>query len=179
MGNALSRERAGVGLSAERRDPPGKATAARALRLKQRAQRQQVVGQAAQRIVALETQLEALQRPRQLALGGAPARDQVRERTQLVLLLAWQEEVAVAAAAAGDRQRPPSRRLRADPGQRRERYARRVEAKCGLKVAQAADVVAAQQTLDAGDWFDSAFADGDYCATEGEPTALEPGRGSR
>lgn len=36
-----------------------------------------------------------------------------------------------------------------------------------------------QQTLDPGDWFDSAYPEDDYCATEGEPTALEPGRGSR
>jgi hypothetical protein len=46
-------------------------------------------------------------------------------------------------------------------------------------VEAAAEVVAAQQTLDPGDWFDSAFVEDDYCATEGEPTAFEPGRGSR
>jgi len=47
------------------------------------------------------------------------------------------------------------------------------------EVAQAAEAVAVQETLDPGDWFDSAFAEDDYCATEGEPTVLEPGRGSR
>jgi len=38
---------------------------------------------------------------------------------------------------------------------------------------------AEQQAPEAADWFDSAYAEDDYCATEGEPTVLAPGRRSR
>jgi hypothetical protein len=37
----------------------------------------------------------------------------------------------------------------------------------------------ALEAADPGDWFDSAYAQDDYCATEGEPTTLPPGRRSR
>ena len=40
-------------------------------------------------------------------------------------------------------------------------------------------VVEAVHAGEPGNWFDSAYAEDDYCATEGEPTVLVPGRRSR
>ena len=142
VGHPLGRRTAILRLRAQRRDPPCEPAAARSLRLEQGAQREQAVGQADQRVVALDGQLEAFERPRELPLDGAPPGDQVGERTQLILLRASDHDPTVAAPPAGDRQRTPGGALGTDPGQRCERDARRVEAKRGLEVAQALERIA-------------------------------------
>src|SRR5215212_3070683 len=58
MGGALRKRMALLGNGAERGEPAGQAAARRALRLQQRTQRQQVVGQRLARRRALETELE-------------------------------------------------------------------------------------------------------------------------
>jgi hypothetical protein len=45
-----------------------------------------------------------------------------------------------------------------------------------LVVEDDAPAPAVQEPLDAGDWFDSAFVEDDYCATEVEPAVLDPRR---
>ncbi len=93
-----SSRRSGVAHSAARR--PGKQPAGGALRLEQRAQRQQVVAERLERAVALAAELEASQRPGELVAVRRAARDEVAERAQLVLLLGGHDEHPVRPAAA-------------------------------------------------------------------------------
>ena len=73
-------------LRAQHRETLSEPSAGRALRLEQRSQREQVVGQSLERGEPLAAHLEPRERPRELAAARRAARDQVAERPQLVLL---------------------------------------------------------------------------------------------
>ena len=114
------------------RDPPASHTAPRsappagrspAPRLEQRAQRQQVIAQRLVRARALAAQLKAPQRPRQLVAVRRPARNQVAERAQLILLLGAHHQHAVRAATGAERHADSTRPRR--PAPRRARRASR------------------------------------------------------
>ena len=116
-----------VRLGADRREPLGDAVVAGAVGVgEQRAGRQQPVRQRLDGAAALAAELEAPQRPGQLAGARRAARDEPAERAQRVLLLGAEQAVAGRAAqAAGERDRHPGAAVGARPGGRAERRARR------------------------------------------------------
>ena len=79
----------------------------RPLRLEQRAQREQVVGERLAWALALAAQLEAPQRPGELVAVRRATRDEVAERAQLVLLLGRDHEHPARAPAGAERERAP------------------------------------------------------------------------
>ena len=110
---------------AQRRDAPGEAPAARPLGLEQRAQREQVVGQAGERIVALAAELEALERPCQRARRpGAGARRGCRTRAARPPARPGRSRRRRRGRRRGAAAARHGRALAADPCQRRERDAR-------------------------------------------------------
>ncbi len=114
---ALARHRA------DRRHPLAQPLVADRVGLgEQRAGGQQPVRERLQRRAALAAQLEAPQRPRELARARRPARDERAERAQRVLLLGREQAVAGRAAqAGGERDREPGRAVGPRPRRRPER----------------------------------------------------------
>ena len=78
------------------------------LRLQQRPQRQQIVGERLERCQPLAAHLKPRQRPGQLAAARGPPADQVAERAQLVLLRG-RDQRQQAGPAADRRSRPAAR----------------------------------------------------------------------
>ncbi len=119
-GDALGHVGAGLGLGAEDGQPLGEPAAARPLGLEQRAERQQIVGQCLDRGEALASHLEARQRPRELAAGRDPARDEIAECPQLVLLGRRDQRDQRGAATRPERHRPPGAEVGPRPRERAE-----------------------------------------------------------
>jgi hypothetical protein len=148
--DALGHRRARLGHGAQRSDAPGELAGLRSLRLQQRAQSQQHVGQRLAGPGAVGRQLEAPQRPGDLAAARRPAADQRQERAQLVLLLGRHDADAARLRATADREGLP--RAAAGPRPRRARQhdaGRVVEAQAGQQPAQP-DLGVAQRRLVAG-----------------------------
>ncbi len=97
-----------LGQRTERRQAPGEDSARGTLGLEQRSKREQVVAERLRLALALATQFEAPERPRELVLGGPAARDETAEGAQLVLLRLRDHEHPVRAPAHRQPDRQPA-----------------------------------------------------------------------